>query len=654
MQWTNGSSLKCKVGFVRSSDSYSSSPSPSKFVSPYPPTHWCDVPKERNVIHNPLCRPLPRVNFPPPPPERMPVVGTPEWQAWKQRQNGMRAVTAWTRDAPPPPPSANTLHDTAASSTGSDSTLPVLHSGSSDDGGGIRTVPVAAWRNATSPTSPPGLPLGLMRGDSSSGTSQQSVGSEGGWGGPPSVRSVSPHAAQSSSGTSSGDDAPPATPSVANVGHDPMVAGGPAQGPFAALSIDDLDDEEYYGAGEALQQGGDARSSASAGSDVMYYPRADSVFVHKPEGSPATPGEDKADRDEEEDEEEDNPIDSTGEKKLVCPEHNVVCRKGICSVMAKLLRAEKFEKRRQELERERAEREAKRAKAAKKKKKDNFPLATSSPSRFESSGSGGGLPVHLRRPGAAAPPPPPHLRAGAPPLSPSAGPGTTRPMPPHLRSRPANPSPDPDAGGRWTPTPSRRGEDDARSGTGGWGDNISEGPWGVSDPKPPKSKSRGTPAPAPSWGKVPSISASSVRRNNDSWSVSAGDADEHDDGGGIASPWTSAKTAGKAPAKRDYGAWGRAPSISASSVRRNNDSWSVSARSVAGAPDGDAGSVVGSDDGNWGRPPSEVGDGRQRSWAEQMDEEDELEYAAAASDNDTRSVAASATSGWGNVSAGPW
>ncbi|KAI0657783.1 hypothetical protein C8Q70DRAFT_264281 [Cubamyces menziesii] len=591
----------------------------------------------------------------------MPVVGTPEWQTWKERQTGLRTITAWTRDAPPTALTANASPAiTVTDASSAASTPPVSRSGSSRGDDSVRAIPIEAWRNATSPTSPPGLPPGLTRGNSSSGSSQRSIVSKGKPGGPTSTRSVSPRATQSSSGTSSGDDVPLATPSAANAEQDPMSPGGPVQGRFVALSMDDFDDELYYDGSEGLQWDDDVRPTAGAALDAMYFPRADSVVVSKSGGSLMVHEEAKDDGADGEDEDEEDLVDSTGGKELVCPEHNVVCKKGICSVMAKILRAEKAEKRRQELEKERAEREAKREKAAKKKNKGKVPLETPSRTSSDSSRSGSVLPAHLR-PGAGAPAvraPPPHLRAGAPPLSLSVGPGITREMPPHLR--PANTPPDSVVGGSSTPTPSPRDEDDARSSTSGWG-NISEGPWAMPGSKPFNNKSRSKPAPAvaprpaPAWGKAPSISASSVRRNNDSWSVSARDVDDDDHDDGAASPWTTAKmTAGKQTAKHDLGAWGRAPSISASSVRRNNDSWSVSARSVAGGPDDDADSVVGSDDGNWGQSPSEVGVGKKQSWAEQMDEEDELGDAAAAFDDDVRSVAASTTSGWGNVSAGPW
>ena len=87
----------------------------SSFVSPYPSTYYCDVPRPgRDVIQNDLCRPLPTQNFPPPPPPApAPVVGTPEWQEWKERQNTVKQIRVWTRDGAGPvtitPPQACTL-----------------------------------------------------------------------------------------------------------------------------------------------------------------------------------------------------------------------------------------------------------------------------------------------------------------------------------------------------------------------------------------------------------------------------------------------------------------------------------------------------------------------------------------------------------------
>ena len=91
-------------------------------------------------------------------------------------------------------------------------------------------------------------------------------------------------------------------------------------------------------------------------------------------------------------------------------------------------------------------------------------------------------------------------------------------------------------------------------------------------PGAPNAKSN-IPPPSRAWGAAPSISASSVRRNQDSWSQSAR---------GAAPPpvtrsgtWSGNAGAGRGQTK-PWGAWGGAPSISASSVRRNDDSWSQS------------------------------------------------------------------------------
>lgn len=143
------------------------------------------------------------------------------------------------------------------------------------------------------------------------------------------------------------------------------------------------------------------------------------------------------------------------------------------------------------------------------------------------------------------------------------------------------------------------------------------------------------------WGKAPSISASSVQRNNDSWSASARSVS-----GGALPKGTKDQ--------RAWGNWGKAPSVSASSVARNHGSWSVGTRSVAGDDDPP---VAPSDDGKWGRPPSVAAPSRPgRTWADEMDEEDEANAlgAPAADDDDVRSVAASTASGWGSISNGPW
>ncbi|OSC98476.1 hypothetical protein PYCCODRAFT_1003320 [Trametes coccinea BRFM310] len=587
-----------------------------------------------------------------------------------------------------------------------------------------------AWSNATTPLTPPGLPPGLTRGGSSSGSSQRSTGGRSAWGEPAaSYRSASPLPAPTSAGASSGDDPMPKTPGA---DEPDMVAGSRIEGALVALSVDDYEDDIYLGIdGEPTDYVG--------ASDVLYMPNANAVSPSGP-SIPDAAIQNEDNRESDDDDDDDDLPQMVGDKKI-CPEHNVVCNKGICRVYAAMLREEKREKERQEREKARAEAKAKREKAQNKRGKNSFfkPLPSSGPN-FPTSPSGREPPPHLR---AGAPPPssaprplPPHLKPGAPPPTPSSS--APKQMPAHLQrgaSASSQPRPAPDPAGRVTPTPSRQGgESDERSEAGGW-DNASEGPWG-SYAKPPDDRKKNWaqaktfvpaagPPKAPShgqefgaWGKAPSVSASSVRRNNDSWSVSApseaGDGDagtgdgwqttvateilknkptgrefgawgkapsvtassvrRNNDSWSVSAPsevgdtsndndngWRTA-TESKAKKKdkkkeREFGAWGKAPSVSASSVRRNHDSWSVSARSDAGGPgaDGhhdDARSVAASDDGNWGRPPSVVGQAG-RSWADQMDEEDEAN-AAPEPDDDARSVAASTVSGWGSVSAGPW
>ncbi|OCH93537.1 hypothetical protein OBBRIDRAFT_790242 [Obba rivulosa] len=53
--------------------------------SSYPRTHYCAQPPEDKTRYS-LCRPLPVVSFPPPPPVRLPPVGSPEWLEWKKTE----------------------------------------------------------------------------------------------------------------------------------------------------------------------------------------------------------------------------------------------------------------------------------------------------------------------------------------------------------------------------------------------------------------------------------------------------------------------------------------------------------------------------------------------------------------------------------------
>ncbi|OBZ69737.1 hypothetical protein A0H81_10136 [Grifola frondosa] len=58
-------------------------PNNQKVMNPYPKTYRCDVPPE-DMTRFQLCRPLPVIWFPPPPPVRPPPVGTPEWEEYKK------------------------------------------------------------------------------------------------------------------------------------------------------------------------------------------------------------------------------------------------------------------------------------------------------------------------------------------------------------------------------------------------------------------------------------------------------------------------------------------------------------------------------------------------------------------------------------------
>ncbi|KAI0645017.1 hypothetical protein C8Q79DRAFT_745974 [Trametes meyenii] len=436
--------------------------------------------------------------------------------------------------------------------------------------------------------------------------------------------------------------------------------------------MDDYEDDVYYSVG------GGSAAGDFADEDDMYFPRANAVFATESKDSDAQNG---GGGEEDEDEDED---ENVAQNPLLCPEHNIVCKKGICKVYAARKREEERNKRREEREKEREQARAKREKNVKKGKNSVFksepssePNGTSTPG----SSSARSPPPHLRV-GAAVPTPrapPPHLKAGAPPPPPSS---STRPLPPHLQrgasapSGPASPSPPGHQDGRVTPTQEHAGQDDARSESSGWG-NPSEGPWGpTTNPGWNRTLSAPARAPAPAsvpaprpalptpthqawgaWGKAPSISASSVRRNNDSWSVSAHSTRDGKNGANAKGIQQPQKPQQQQQQQQQWGAWGRAPSISASSVRRNNDSWSVSALSAAAKGDADndddARSVAASDTSGWGRPPSVVG--ARRTWADQMDDEDDKAvHARAAEDDDVRSVAASTESGWGNPSVGPW
>ncbi|KAI0827750.1 hypothetical protein BC628DRAFT_154677 [Trametes gibbosa] len=649
------------------------------FVSPYPPTHWCEVPAEKNVIHNSLCRPLPRDNFPPPPPEPSPVVGTPEWLEWKKRQNAPPPMTAWTRGTVPSP--AATTNGGATTAAASPPASRTSSNSSSSSSSRRATV---AWGNPTIPLTPPGLPV-IVRGSSSSGSSHRSVTGSA-WGGPPSQRSV-----ESLDDTLSIPSSEEVPPILSNPLGDAAAAGIRVEGAFAELSVDDYEDGLYYSAIGPVDHAPPGAPGREF--DVLLAPHAKTVFVVNASGGAPPSAKDRSAADVEDDDDDDeiaHKTEGTATTKFLCPEHNIVCRTGICLVYAKRKRELDREAVRQQREKDRAAAQKKREKNAKKKNK----LAEGEPVMPDESGSttpdeGGTTtlpspsppprkrepPPHLRKtvPPGPARALPAHLGAGAPPPSP----GPARQMPSRLMHGPSGP------GGLASLRPDAKGDQDAQSEASSWG-NLSDDPWvGPRASLSPAAISSSTQNSSPAvprawgvWGKAPSISASSVQRNNDSWSVSAGDqngkkveidkpAAGKNAGKGKGKNKSTPKPAGKpvhkaSPATQPVqGNWGKAPSISGSTVQRNYDSWSVSARSVTGWGVEGARSDVASDDGNWGRPLSVVGDSdNHRMWADEMDEEDEYQANARqqtqAVDDDTRSVAASTEVGWASgISAGP-
>ncbi|TBU46648.1 hypothetical protein BD309DRAFT_953572 [Dichomitus squalens] len=602
------------------------------FVVPYPSTYYCDVPKPgRDVIQNDLCRPLPTQSFPPPPPPRpAPVVGTPEWQEWKQKQDSVKQIRAWTRNG------------------GSEIVTP---------------GPAAMQARSSGPTIPLSLsvPPGLARGSPSTSSSSGST--------------ISDAAVLTPTDDFDGDEFP-------RVG---MVSEN-VQSALEALTlnggVDDEDEDVYYTVADSETLAGDAL-------EAKYATILDKEVEVRSLWNDYVPPDDGLDEDD--DEEDDEGIKKAAAKNPeLCKVHHIVCKKGICRDYAIQL-AQK--RKRDRLEEIRKEREKAAAKREKKNARQNL-SGTSTPMSASGTASGATSPSGARSP-------PPHLRAGAP-----------RQLPPHLkpgasaaampRSTPVSPVVEHGRDGRVTPTPSRRQDDDDDShsvapSSVGWG-TMSDTPWGpVVKQKgndwgvtPVKAAPRRNPAPVSNvnaatsntkawgaWGKAPSISASSVRRNNGGWSIGSrtetGDGDDD---------WpTAGQVKSAAPARgpdspcptREFGAWGKAPSISASSVRRNHDSWSNSGRSIS--DNGETRSVAASEgagwganagvnadantDGPWGstdavkaaratRVAGSNVDGRKKTWAELVD--DELDGL------DGRSVAASTESGqtWGNVSAGPW
>ncbi|KAI0800242.1 hypothetical protein C8Q74DRAFT_1214239 [Fomes fomentarius] len=591
-----------------------------KFVSPYPKTTWCDIPKIGNVIQNDLCRPLPRARFPPPPTEPAPVVGTPEWQEWNRRQEGSRTVRGWVRGTPPEslhaPPRSATMSPSSASRAPSRQATPT-----------VQPVPRQAWRAAT-PLSPPGLPSGILR-PTSSASSHDSSTSErpNARSRTPSVGSNFPQSASLSSGSSSSSSSSDPSPSslLSKAPHDGafVVAGDHVEAALSALTLSDAEDDLYYSVVDTASISGNPKSFP-----LLDSPQVEHTVTGTAEMSlwdvsgPADSDSDVEDADEK------WLAKEAAKNPELCRVHNKVCKHGICKVYAEQERARKNQKRIEERNMERNA--ALEAREKRNRKRD------------ESEEDGDTGYTRLT---------PAHLRSRAPVPS-----GPVRELPPHLRRNASAPSTvnskasDSDsATGRVTPTPTRRpevddgsdedeeeDEDDAQSQSSSRWDTVTDDPWAPTKPakgkgnkaKTSASASASNPAPKAlgAWGKSGSVNASSMQRNEDSWSASGRSTGRG--GNNVASAPQSDDD--------DGGADG-----SGEGKERAYDELSVSGRSSTGwgtVSDGPWGS---SDKVRGAAASARAGKGngsKKKTWADEVEEASN----------------AGSTASWGNVSAGPW
>ncbi|THH16700.1 hypothetical protein EUX98_g9257 [Antrodiella citrinella] len=132
-------------------------PSRRIIIRSYPMTSYCPLPVEDKTRAK-LCRPLPVKSFPlPPPPPRLPPVGSQEWQALKeQKTKNVPALPvlqdAWASDA------ARRTSATGFSVAGPARIIRPLVSGS------VRPLPSALSRNLSPPSgvTPPGLDITVL------------------------------------------------------------------------------------------------------------------------------------------------------------------------------------------------------------------------------------------------------------------------------------------------------------------------------------------------------------------------------------------------------------------------------------------------------------------------------------------------------------
>ncbi|KAH9935126.1 uncharacterized protein BXZ73DRAFT_76835 [Epithele typhae] len=489
------------------------------FVSPYPQSQWCAVPRRiDDVIQNDLCRPLPTQQFPPPPPTKpAPVVGTAEWQ----RQ----------RDAP----------------------------------AGVRG-PSKPQSSGSTPQTVPGTPAIVSP--------------------PPSSASSVHH--ESLSG--SDDPLSPVTP------NDRILS-------IVDLALEEDEDDadyDYF----------DGNPVGDIPLDPSKYPVMTTTAVPEKvtvvENLWADYAEEGSDDDYEFDDEKDDDQEIMKEVEkddAVCRVHGVVCAKGVCKFQGKLKREAIIAERNKEMQKMREESARKRAAREEKIAK-----------KFDQAGDSAGArqpPSHLR-PTVAGRKLPSHLQAGAPPLSP----GTSVPWFPVDITQESLAAPPPDAQSSvgwsgpqdrpqdWAPAAGPKAQSSA-----GW-DGPKDHPQDWDDPSPPTQrpapqtkkmpahlmKPKQMPAhirpaaPPPTPPTPPALTppAASPPPPAQDWGAFSGK------GKGRPNPasgtvktgsWTRAQgpAVPAAGGARPFAtAWGKAPSISASSAARNHDSWSESAPSEAG------------------------------------------------------------------------
>ncbi|KAI0919209.1 hypothetical protein AcW1_003353 [Taiwanofungus camphoratus] len=304
---------------------------------PYPVTYRCEVPSE-DKTREPLCRPLPVQTFPPPPPIRPPPVGSPAWIDDKQSASA-EAVNAhggaWARGTPAAtrakgvPPSLTISDVQRPGSSLSSASAPSRSSPDRND--------IGAWGRWPSPSpssigTPPGIPIqsGLKAPSTSSNSiASSAIGSGTAQELPPLEHNSSSTSPQLSATSSEGDESG-WWPAVSTLNNNVVVANQGFERVMEGLSIeDDMD--------SAAEDG--CAVPAPAQEPKNLWTTAAPVQVYKSLWA-----------NEEESQEP--------QLTLLCTEHGVTCKKGICKVYAAQLKAQQRAEREKKREKEREKRAA--------------------------------------------------------------------------------------------------------------------------------------------------------------------------------------------------------------------------------------------------------------------------------------------------------